>query len=217
MRLWTMPLRFLGIIVLAALVSGAWLLRRDLVQKVWPEKQGALRPTTESPVVPAREAPTVLARAKDKLDSLHGWSADSVVLSASEAVALIMDAVPPEARRHIDSVALRLSEGTITATGKVETAAIPKSALGPFASALEPWERVTASGPVLDRESGRAAWQVNTVTIRGFTLPQSATHSLIAQSLPSVKDGALPFALPRGIYAIRVRPRGVVMYRQVRQ
>ncbi len=217
MRLWTMPLRLVAILVLAALVSGAWLFRQDLMHRVWPERQGALRPAAEAPVVPAAEATTVLARAKDKLDSLHGWSADSVVLSAGEAVALIMEAVPPEARRHIDSVALRLSEGTITATGKVETSAIPRSALGPFASALEPWERVTATGPVLDRASGHAAWQVNTVTVRGFTLPQAATHSLIAQSLPSVKDGALPFALPRGIYAIRVRPRGVVMYRQVRQ
>jgi hypothetical protein len=213
MRLWTLPLRFLGILALAALVSGAWLLRKDLVHQVWPEKQGALRPTTDSPA----ESRDALVRAKDKLDSLHGWSADSVVLSASEAVALIMEAVPPEARHHIDSVALRLSEGTITATGKVETSAIPRSALGPFAAALDPWERVTASGPVLDREAGRAAWQVNEVTIRGFTLPQAATHSLIAQSFPAVKDGALPFALPRGIYAIRVRPRGVVMYRQVRQ
>ncbi|HWA17024.1 MAG TPA: hypothetical protein VG817_11350, partial [Gemmatimonadales bacterium] len=99
----------------------------------------------------------------------------------------------------------------------VETAAIPRSALGPFAAALQPWERVTASGPVLDRAAGHAAWQVNEVTIRGFTLPQAATHSLIQQSLPEIRDGALPFALPQGIYAIRVRPRGVVMYRQVRQ
>jgi hypothetical protein len=217
MRLWTLPLRILGILALAALVSGAWLFRADLARKVWPEKQGAFRPAAESPLVPVAEAPTVLARAKDKIDSLHGWAADSVILSASEAVALIMDAVPPDARRHIDSVALRLTEGKITATARVETSAIPKGALGPFASALDPWERVTASGPVLDREAGWAAWQVNEVTIRGFTLPQSATHSLIAQSLPAVKDGALPFALPKGIYAIRVRPRGVVMYRQVRQ
>lgn len=216
MRLWTLPLRLIGILALAAMVSGAWLFRRDLVLKVWPEKQGALAPAAEVTVTPA-SAGTQLARAQDKIDSLHGWAADSVTLTATEAVALIMDAVPIEARKHIDSVSLSLSEGTIRATGRVETSAIPKSALGPFAAALAPWERVTAAGPVLDREAGHAAWQVNEVTIRGFTLPESATHSLIAQSLPSVRDGALPFALPRGIYAIRVRPRGVVMYRQVRQ
>lgn len=217
MRLWTLPLRLVGILVLAVLVSGAWLFRRDLMQKVWPEKQAALRPTPEVTITPASVSETALVRAQDKLDSLHGWAADSVVVSAAEAVALIMNAVPPDARKHVDSVAIRLSEGTVTATGRVETAAIPKSALGPFAAALGPWERVTASGPVLDREAGKAAWQVNEVTIRGFTLPQSAVHSLIAQQLPGVKDGALPFTLPPNIYAIRVRPRGVVMYRQVRQ
>lgn len=217
MRLWTLPLRLLGILALAALVSGAWLFRRDLMHKVWPERQAALQPAAEAKVIPVSSSPDALVRAQDKLDSLHGWSADSVTLTAKEAVALILEAVPPDARRHVDSVALSLTEGTITATGKVETAAIPKSALGPFAAALDKWERVTASGPVRDLEAGRAAWQVNEVTIRGFTLPQSATHSLIQQSLPAVKDGSLPFTLPPGIYAIRVRPRGVVMYRQVRQ
>lgn len=215
MRLWSLPLRLLGILALAALVSGAWLFRHDLMNRVWPGKQGAMRPVTES-AAPATGLGDALARATDKLDSLHGWSADSVVLSASEAVALVMSAVPVEARKHVDSIALTLSEGSIRATGRVETSAIPQSALGPFAAALDPWERITAEGPVLDREAGHAAWQVNQVTIRGFTLPESATHSLIAQSLPSVKDGALPFALPKGIYAIRVRPRGIVMYRQVR-
>lgn len=216
MRLWTLPLRLLGILLLAALVSGAWLFRDDLLKRVWPGKEGALRPSNAA-ASSGSNSGAMLARATDKIDSLHGWSADSVTLTAAEAVALIMDAVPPEARQHVDSVALTLSEGKIRATGKVRTSAIPKSSLGPFAAALDPWERVTAEGPVLDREAGKAAWQVNEVTIRGFTLPQSATHSLIAQSLPSVKDGALPFNLPRGIYAIRVRPRGVVMYREVRR
>jgi hypothetical protein len=213
MRLWTLPLKLLGILVLAAMVSGAWLFRTDLIKKVWPEKQGALQPALAS----APEAKDALVRARDKIDSLHGWSADSVTLSSAEAVALIMAAVPPDARKHVDSIALSFSEGTIRATGRVETAAVPKSALGPFAAALDPWERITAEGPVLDRTAGTAAWQVNSVTIRGFTLPESAVHKLIAQSLPSVKDGALPFQLPKGIYGVRVRPRGVVLYREVRQ
>ena len=209
MKLWTLPFRVLGILLLAVLVSGGWLFRRQLMHRVAPP-QAAMQP--ERPAVPTSGT---LSSARDKIDSLHGWSADSIVLSAREMAALVLDAVPPDARRHVDSVVFTLGEGQISATGRVETSAIPRAALGPLADALAPWERVSASGPVLDRGRGRAAWQVNAATIRGFTLPEAATHQLIAQSMPSVQDGALPFALPRGIARFRVRPTGVVLFREV--
>ncbi len=214
MKVWTLPLRVLGILVLAVLVSGAWLFRRELVHRIAPSQAALLpAPAVTSPV--GRDDPLVTGR--DKVDSLHGWAADSVILSAAEMAALVLAAVPAEARHHIDSLAFALGEGRLTATGRVETAAIPRSALGPFADALAPWERVTASGPVLSRGRGRAAWQVNEVQLRGFTLPQAATHQLIAQSLPNVTDGALPFPLPKGITGLRVRPNGVVLYPEARR
>ena len=174
MRLWTLPFRVLGIFVLAALVSGAWLFRNELLRLVRPQ----VARVTESITGDARglPGPSALARAHDKVDSLHGWNADSVVLNASEMASLLADGLPREARGHLDSISLVLGEGRVTVSARLETSQIPKEALGPLAGALEPWERVSASGPVTVVKVGQAEWRVDALTLRGFTLPEDASR-----------------------------------------
>ena len=67
--------RILGILILAALVSAAWLFRSDLMRIARPKAQteesagmGVVRPSAKA-----------LAKARDRVDSLHGWQADSVM------------------------------------------------------------------------------------------------------------------------------------------
>lgn len=212
MRLWTLPFRVLGIFVLAGLVSGAWLFRAEILRLVRPQ----VSRVTESLGSDGggRPGPSALARAQDKVDSLHGWAADSVVLSASEMASLLADGLPREARGHLDSISLELGDARVTVTARLETAQIPKEALGPLAGALDPWERVSAAGPVRVIKAGRAEWQVDALTLRGFTLPEEASRQLVERALPGSAGGVVPLALPKGVAGLRVRRDGVALYRQ---
>ncbi len=212
MRLWTLPFRLLGIVVLAGLVSGAWLFRAEILRLVRPQvsrvtaslgRDGAGKP-----------GPAALARAQDKVDSLHGWGADSVVLDADEMAALLADGLPREARGHLDSISLELGESRVTVSARLETAQIPKEALGPLAGAVAPWERVSAAGPVRVVKVGRAEWRVDALTLRGFTLPEEASHRLVERALPGSDGGVVPLTLPKGVAGLRVRRDGVSLYRQ---
>lgn len=210
MRLWTLPFRFLGILALAMLVSGAWLFRREIIRLVRPPAAQVRGPEAEPSGI---AGPSALARAHDKVDSLHGWGADSVVLSASEMASLVMDGLPREARLHLDSLTVTLGEGRVTIGARLETAALPRDQLGPLAGALNPWERVSASGVVAVTRPGYGEWRVDSLSLRGLTLPVQASRQLLGRALQGA-DGVVPLTLPRGIAAVRVRPDGVALFRE---
>lgn len=214
MRLWTLPFRFLGLVALALVASGAWLFRREITRLVRPAVE-RVSPRVRATAGPTGLAePEALAQARDKVDSLQGWGADSVVLSAAELASLIMDGLPREARRHVDSLAARLGEGRVTLSARLETVAIPREQLGPLAGALEPWERVTATGRIVVTRPGWAEWRVDSLTLRGFTLAESAGRELLGHALEERGNGAVPLVLPRGIAGVRVRPTGVTLFRE---
>ncbi len=214
MRWLLLPLRLLGLLLLAALISGAWLFRRDLYRIVRPqvarvsEALGAHRT--------GRPGTAELARARDKVDSLHGWSADSVLLSADEMASLVAAGLPAEARKQLDSLTLELGEGRVTVSARLSTRQIPAEALGPLAGALEPWEWVSAEGEVELASPGHAEWRVDALTLRGFTLPEETSRNFMARALPGIKEGVVPLTLPRGVAGLRIRPTGVALYRKER-
>lgn len=212
MKLWTLPLRFLGILALALLVSGAWLFRTELVRLLRPGERPVERPQVEG--APGSAGPAALARARDKVDSMHGWGLDSVVLSASEMASILRDGLPGEARRHLDSLTLVLAPERVTISARLETAAVSRAQLGPLAGALDPWERVTVGGVVAVTKPGWAEWRVDSLTLRGLTLPEPTSRQLIGRALGGGRDGVVPVALPRGIAGIRVRPGGVALFRE---
>lgn len=236
MRFWILPLRLAGLLALALLLSGAWLFRADLLGYLRPHVSqlrdaygagGARTPAdagagraaghqeTGAGRKPGGAVPDLEA-AHDKVDSLHGWAADSVVLSAREMASLIEAGLPPEARGRLDSIAITLAEGRVTISGRLETTHIPREALGLLADALEPWEAVRGSGIVVATRPGRAEWRVDALTLRGFTLPAEASRTLVSRALPGAEHGAIPFALPDGIDRLRVRATGVTLYREGR-
>ncbi len=215
MRLWTLPFRLLGIGVLAAMVSGAWLFREDLLRLVRPQVTRVTEFVTRDAA--GRPGARALARARDKVDSLHGWNADSVVLTASEMASVLVEGLPKEVRGHLDSISLVLGDGNITVSLRLETAQIPRELLGPLAGALDPWERVAAFGPVTEIHVGVAAWRVDALTLRGFTLPEETSHRLIERALPGTREGTVAVTLPLGVAGLRVRPDGVALYRKERR
>ena len=136
MRGLLLPLKLLGLLLLAALLSGGWLFRDQILRQLRPQVSrvtGAL--TGADAGVPDAAG---LTRARDKADSLHGWHADSVLLSASEMASLVREGLPPEVRDRMDSLRLDLGEARLTVSARLETSRIPADALGPLAGALEP-------------------------------------------------------------------------------
>ncbi len=221
MRLWLLPVRLASLLVLALLLSGAWLFRADLAGIIRPRVAQA-RDAFGAGAAPGRAGPAAtptpgaLEAAEDKVDSMHGWAADSVVLSAREMASLLVAGLPAAARARLDSVSVSLGNDRVTVSGRLETTHIPEEALGLLAGALAPWEAVQGSGTIAAAGSGRAVWRVDALTLRGFTLPAEPSRALVSRALPGVTDGAIPFALPKGIARLRVRATGVTLYREGR-
>ncbi len=212
MRWLLLPVKLLGLLLLAALLSGGWLFRDQILRRLRPQVSRVTSAVT------GRDAGTPdaagLARAHDKVDSLHGWHADSVLLTASEMASLVREGLPSAVRDRMDSLHLELGQDRLTVSARLETSQIPAEALGPFAGALEPWESLSATGAVAVTRPGRARWQVDALTLRGFTLPEPASRELVSRALPGAPDGAIPFDLPPGVAGLRIRPTGVALYRK---
>jgi hypothetical protein len=211
MSLWRLPLKLAGILLLAGLASGAWLFRHQLLALARPRVE---RVTDALDERTGRPSPASLARARDKVDSLNGWAGDSIVLTAGEMASLLNDGLPAEVRQHMDSLRLTLSDGRVAVEARLETRALPADVLGPLAGALDPWETVRASGTLARVADGHAAWTVDAVTLRGFTLPEPVSRAIVQRALAGTAEGAVRFALPRGVGGLMVRPGGVVLYRE---
>jgi len=212
MRLWTLPFRFLGILALAALASGAWLYRGELQTLLRPQVERA-RQALGAGKGGGTPAPAALDRARDKVDSMQGWATDSVLLTGEELASLLLDGLPRSSRSQIDSVRLTLGDDRISVAARLSTALLSAADLGPLAGALAPWESVTAEGTVRVTQPGRAEWRVDALTLRGFTLPAAASQQLIDRALPGTHEGRVPVTLPAGVGGLRVRPTGVALYR----
>ncbi|MDZ4863654.1 MAG: hypothetical protein SGJ01_09435 [Gemmatimonadota bacterium] len=209
MRLWILPFRLLGIIALSILISAAWLLRHEILSIVRPQ----VHRVTDA-LAPHDGAPTSAARAhgRDKVDSLLGWNADSVVLTAGEMAALLLDGLSPEARSHLDSVTVTLGDGRLSVDARLETSQIPPDQLGPLAGVLRAWETVTVAGDVASSRPGQAEWRIDALTLRGITLPPEASRTLINRGLPGSEGGRVAVTLPKGVARITVRPAGVALF-----
>ena len=129
----TLPFR---LALLALLLVGAYLgwRNRDRIAEML-----GVRPTVAvAPESRGRPTGRGLARAIEKVDSLNGWRADSIVLSAGEMASLIGAGLPAVVRRDIDSLQVELLEGAIRVRGKIRTEGLPREVLGPFAGASCP-------------------------------------------------------------------------------
>ncbi|MEO8634216.1 MAG: hypothetical protein ABI587_02960 [Gemmatimonadales bacterium] len=211
MRLWTLPFRLLGLLGLSLLISVGWLLRKEILGMVRPQVARVAE------VIEQRGATSITSpadAARDKVDSLHGWSADSVVLTAAEMTALLLDGLPAEARGHLDSVKVTLGQSRVSIQGLLETSQIPRDLLGPLAGVVRTWEPVTVAGDVAIPRPGHAEWKVDALTLRGITLPADASRALIERALPGAREGRVPLTLPDGVSRITVRPAGVAVFRE---
>ena len=204
----SLPFKLLGGVVLVLALAVGWLYR----DRLSAELGGLLdRPSREATMTTGRPGATALSSAKSKVDSLNGWRADSVVLTASEVASLIGSGLNPALRRQLDSLEVELQEGKVVVKAKLATARLPRELTGPLALALREREPVQAGGPIRVTGPGKAEWAVQSFRIRDFPIPRDAVPKLMAKAFGD-STRSIPVRIPAGIKEIRVHPSGAILF-----
>ena len=193
------PFKLLGLIGLIAALAIGWLYRDRLAAEFRRVVNGV--GTKEEPTGAGRPGLRALSSAQSKIDSLNGWAADSVVLSASEVASLIGAGLSPQLRRQLDSLQVELGEGEVSVSAVLATARLPRELVGPLA-VVEP--RI-------------AEWTVRSFSIRDIPIPRDAVPKLVAKAFGDTTRKAVPVRIPDGVREIRVRPSGATLYGTPRQ
>jgi hypothetical protein len=202
------PFKLLGGLGVIVLLAIGWLYRdrlaaefRDLLGSGDAAESGTRgRPGTNA-----------LLSARAKIDSLNGWRADSVVLTASEVASMIGVGLDPSVRNQLDSLQVQLLDGSIGVSALLATARLPRELTGPLAMALRPKERVEAAGPLEVVAPRKAEWEVRSFRIREFPIPRDAVPKLVSRALGDTSRSTVPIRIPAGIREIRIRPSGATL------
>jgi hypothetical protein len=205
----TAPFKLLGCLGLIVALGVGYIYRdrlelegRRLIERI----QGDVPPSSGRPGVSS------LQSAKAKVDSLNGWRADSVVLTASEFASLVGSGMDRELRSQLDSLRVELLDGEIQVSARLRTDRLPREVLGPLGGALRPTEPVRAAGPVRVTRPGAGEWSVRSFQIGDFPVPDEMVPDLVGYALGDPKRKTVPVKVPAGIRAIRVRPDGATLY-----
>ncbi len=205
----TAPFKLLGCLGLILALGMGYIYRdrleaeaRRLIERV----QGVVPSSTGRPGVRS------LQSAEAKVDSLNGWGADSVVLSASEFASLVGNGMDRELRSQLDSLQVELLDGEIQVSARLHTGRLPREVLGPLAGALRPTEPVRAAGPVRVLRPGAGEWRVRSFRIGDIPVPEELIPQLVGRALGDPARTSVPVKVPLGIRAIRVRPGGATLY-----
>jgi hypothetical protein len=211
----TAPFKFVGCLGLIVLLFLGWLYRDRLTSEVG--RLFGSSALTNQVTSTGRPGSRSLMSAHAKIDSLNGWRADSVVLSASEVASLIGSGLDPEVRSQLDSLQVFLMDGSVAVKASLATARLPRELVGPLSMALRPREPIEAAGPIQVRAPRTAEWEVQSFRIRNFPIPRDAVSKLVSRALGDSTRRAVPVRIPPGIREIRVRPSGATLFGTARQ
>jgi hypothetical protein len=204
------PFKLLGGLALIVALAIGWLYRDRLAAEL--HRVLDLSGAGEPPSATGRPGSRALVSAQSKVDSLHGWRADSVVLTPSEVASLIGAGLEPSLRRQLDSLQVELLDGSVAVNAKLATARLPRELIGPLAVALHEREPVQAAGPIQVVGPGKAEWEVRSFRIREFPIPRDAVPKLLARAFGDSTRRAVPVRIPPGIREIRIRPSGATLF-----
>jgi hypothetical protein len=205
----TAPFKFAGFLGLLAALAIGWLYRDRLAEQA----HQVLGSITGREVAPTggRPGSQALLSARAKVDSLNGWRADSVVLTASEVASMIGAGLDPSLRSQLDSLQVELLDGSIAVKARLATARLPRELTGPLSVALRPTEPIEAAGPIEVVGPRRAEWTLRSFRVRNFPLPRDAVPKLVAKALGDPNKKTVPVKIPAGIREIRIRPGGATL------
>jgi len=210
----SLPFRLLGLLIVAAVLYLGWT-ERARIAPYWHRLTD--RPPATATGTAGRPGESAMQRATNKIDSLNGWGADSVTLTAAEMASLVGAGLDQQVRRELDSLEVTLGEGRIAVSGKIRTAGLPRDVLGPLAGALNDREPVSGAGPVQVTGPGRAEWRLDAFQVRDFDFPREMVPRIVGLLAGDKRDSVLSIAIPAGIGRVRVHPNGVTLYPSSRQ
>ena len=205
----TAPFKFLGYLGIIAVLAVGWLYRDRLASEA-RNLFGSITGTDKATSA-GRPGARALLSARAKIDSLNGWRADSVVLTASEVASMIGSGLDPALRKQLDSLQVELLDGSIALSARLATARLPRELIGPLSIALRPREPIEAAGPLQVVGPGRAEWAVESFQIRNIPLPRDAVPKLVSKALGDSNRRTVPVRIPAGIREIRVRTSGATL------
>lgn len=205
----TAPFKLFGVIGLVAALAIGWLYRDRLETEL---KRIVNRSDSAEPTGAGRPGARALVSANAKIDSLNGWGADSVVLSASEVASLIGAGLDGTLRRQLDSLQVELGDGEVAVSAMLATARLPRELIGPLAVALRSREPVKAGGPLRVVAPRKAEWEVRSLSIRDIPLPRDVVPRLVAKAFGDSTRRTIPVRVPAGVREIRVRPSGAILF-----
>lgn len=209
----TAPFKVIGCVGLVALLVLGWIYRDRVLREGRAVFDRVARPSSAPPsTATGRPGTRALASAHAKIDSLNGWRADSVVLTAAEVASLMGEGLAPKFRGELDSLRAELLPDEVRVRARLRTARLPRELIGPLTVALQPREPVAATGPLRVTGPGQGEWAVRSVEIRGIPVPASSVPRLVARALDAPGRTTVPWAVPPGIRAIRIRPGGATLY-----
>ncbi|HEX5005158.1 MAG TPA: hypothetical protein VFV65_07565 [Gemmatimonadales bacterium] len=205
----TLPFRLLGVALLAAVAYAAWH-ERDRILPYWHRLTD--RPAADAEGSIGRPGTEALTRATAKVDSLNGWRADSVVLTAAELASLIGAGLDSRLRGQLDSLVVTLGEDRIAVGGRIRTAGLPRDVLGPLAGAFKEREPIQGAGTLAVVGPGRAEWRVEAFQVRDFDFPREVVPRIVGLVAGNPRDSVLAIVIPEGIGGVRVHPDRVTLY-----
>jgi hypothetical protein len=205
----TAPFKFAGFLGLLVVLALGWLYR-DRMGAEAKRVIGSFR-GSEVKATAGRPGSRSLVSARAKIDSLNGWGADSVVLSASEVASMIGAGLDPSLRSQLDSLQVELQDGSIAVKARLATARLPRELVGPLAVALRPTEPIEAAGPLEVVGPRKAEWAVRSFRVRNFPLPRDAVPQLVSKALGEPNRRTVPVRIPAGITEIRIRRTGATL------
>ena len=200
-------------VAIAAVLVLLWWLREPILRTGarWFGRSEALPPVADTSV--GAPTPSAVASAQAKIKTLV--TKDSVVLTANEVASLIGGGIDWTVRKTFDSLRVELLDGTVDVHARLDTRALPPSALGPLAGIVQPREPLRLGGRLEIDRPGVARYTVSEIAVRGVQFPAPAVGSIVHQ-LTGAPDGAIPLKVDRAIAGVAVHPTGVVLYRRAR-
>lgn len=204
------PVRLIGWLAVIAALALGWLYRDRLIREGRRLLAGH---AAAAPVVSGgRPGARALESARSKVDSLNGWRADSIVLTPAEVASLMGSGLQPAFRKQLDSLQVELLEGEVAVRARLRTARLPKELVGPLGVALRTYEPVQAVGPLRVLGPGTGEWAIRSLRIRDFPLPDAMVPRLVSRALDDPGRHTVPWRVPAGVRAIRLRPGGATLY-----
>ena len=204
------PFKLLGFVALLAALALGWLYRDRLAGEL--HRLIGTTGSNEESAASGRPGARALLSAKSKIDSLNGWRADSVVLTAAEVASMIGVGLDPEVRKQLDSLQVELLDGSVDVSAVLATARLPRELIGPLAVALRAREPVEAGGPLRVVGPRKAEWAVQSFRIRNFPIPRDAVPKLVSRALGDSTRSTVPIRIPSGVREIRIRPSGATLF-----